>query len=397
VRVLLVCHRFPYPPTRGGKIRPFHVIKHLQREHEVTVASLWRSREEEESGRGLSDYCTKIVAERVRAPMAFARMAARVFTGEPSSMGYFHSPRLARRIRAELEETRYDMVFVHCSSVVQYVEHVRGIPRVLDFGDMDSEKWLSYAEVLRFPRSFQYWLEGAKLRKAEERMARAFDLCTCTTAAEVETLDSFGSGVRSAWFPNGVDSDYFCPVERPYDPDTVSFIGRMDYYPNVRCMVDFCRATLPLIRAARPATKVVIVGADPSAEVRGLERIPGVTVTGSVPDVRDHVRGSALTVAPLDIARGTQNKILESLAMGVPCVCSDLAAKGVDAVPGEHLLAASTREDFAAAVVRLLSDPAERSRFSEAGRARMLSNHSWEASMERMDGILAEHLAAARR
>lgn len=396
MRILFVCHRFPYPPTRGGKIRPFHIIKHLHREHDVTVASLWRSREEEEAGRGLEEHCSKIVAEHVSAPMAWARMAGRVVTSEPSSMGYFRSPRLARRIRAELRATRFDLIFVHCSSVAPYVEEVTGVPKALDFGDMDSQKWLSYADVLRFPRSFQYWLEGTKLRRAEERLARRFDLCMCTTAAEVETLDSFGTGVASAWFPNGVDADYFSPAREAYDPDTISFIGRMDYYPNARCMIDFCRDTLPLIRARRGDAKLLIVGADPSADVRRLARLPGVTVTGSVPDVRPYVRRSALTVAPLDIARGTQNKVLESLAMGVPCVCSELAARGVDTVPGEHLLTVTSPREAADVVVRVMSDPAERARLAEAGRARMLSNHSWEGSMQRMEAILREHLPGTR-
>jgi len=199
--------------------------------------------------------------------------------------------------------------------------------------------------------------------------------------------------VASDWFPNGVDAEFFAPDDGAYDPDTISFIGRMDYYPNQECMADFCANTLPLLRARRPNVKLVIVGADPSPAMQRLGDLPGVTVTGSVPDVRPFVRGSALMVAPLNIARGTQNKILEAMAMGVPVVTSNVAAGGVDALPDEHFLAADTYIGYANAILRILGDPVERLRLANAGRARMISNHAWPKSMERLDGIVARCLA----
>jgi sugar transferase (PEP-CTERM/EpsH1 system associated) len=310
-------------------------------------------------------------------------------------MGYFYAPQLARRIREELAARTYDLILVHCSSVAPYVEDVKGVRKILDFGDMDSQKWLAYAKVHRFPLSLGYWIEGTKLQRAEEEMARRFDACTCTTRAETETLVGYGTGVPADWFPNGVDLEYFRPSAEAYDPDTICFVGRMDYYPNSQCMVDFCARTLPLLRTRRPGIKLLIVGADPSRSVRRLASIPGVTVTGQVKDVRPYVRQAALTVAPLDIARGTQNKILESLAMGVPVVCSHVAAGGVDCVVGEHLLAASTPEETADAVLRLLEDPAERRRFSEAARARMLSHHTWEGAMRRFGTIVDRAMGVA--
>ena len=220
------------------------------------------------------------------------------------------------------------------------------------------------------------------------RLARRFDLCTATTRAEWETLEGYRSGTPTDWFPNGVDSEFFAPTGEPYDPDTISFVGRMDYYPNQECMFDFCARTWPLIRERRPAAKLLIVGADPSPAVRKLGELPGVEVTGSVPDVRPFVRRSALMVAPLNIARGTQNKILEAMAMGVPVVTSDIAAGGVDAVAGEHFLVARTHAECAEAVLQVMADSVERARLAAAGRARMLSNHSWPRSMQRLDGII---------
>jgi glycosyltransferase involved in cell wall biosynthesis len=166
----------------------------------------------------------------------------------------------------------------------------------------------------------------------------------------------------------------------------------MDYFPNQQCMREFCALTWPLIRAARAEATLTIVGASPSQEMKKLGELPGVTVTGTVPDVRPHVRRAAVNVATLKIARGTQNKILESLAMGVPVVASEIAAGGVDVAPGEHLLTADTPREIADQVLRLLNDPAERHRMSRAGRTRMESNHSWDASLRKLDGLIEECL-----
>ncbi|NDP41108.1 MAG: TIGR03087 family PEP-CTERM/XrtA system glycosyltransferase [Aromatoleum sp.] len=393
MRVLYVCHRFPFPPKRGGKIRPFNMIRHLAREHEVHVASIVRSAAEAAEGEGLAKYCKGYAMGRVRDPVQALRMVARLPTPTPSSMGFFYSPGLAREVRQTLARERFDLIFVHCSSVAQYVEDVAGIPKILDFGDMDSQKWLDYARYKPFPLSLGYWLEGRKMERAEKRLAGRFDLCTATTRAEWETLEAYRTSADSDWFPNGVDGEYFAPTDEPYDADTITFVGRMDYYPNQECMFDFCATTLPLLQAKRPAAKLLIVGADPSPAVQRLSKLPGVTVTGSVPDVRPYLRRSALMVAPLNIARGTQNKILEAMAMGVPVVTSRVAAGGVDAEAPEHFLAASTPAEYVAAMLRVTEDPVERRRLSAAGRARMLDRHAWDKSMQRLDGIIDRCLA----
>ena len=159
-------------------------------------------------------------------------------------------------------------------------------------------------------------------------------------------------------------------------------------HPNQQAMIHFCSDVLPVIQARRPATKLLIIGAEPSSEIRNLEENTGVSVTGTVPDVRAYVRRSALSVAPLAIARGTQNKILESMAMGVPVVCSDKAAGGVDAVSGEHLLVGDSPDQYADNVIRVLESADERRELSIAARQRVLTRHSWSASMTKLDAII---------
>ena len=392
MRVLFACHRVPYPPKRGGKIRPFNIIRHLTEQgHRVTVASLARTAREVEEAADLRRHCESLLVEVISDPAAGSRMVAWLPTTRPSSFAYFHSPRLAQRIGEALAREPFDMIFVHCSSAAPYVAAAQAPLKVLDFGDMDSQKWHEYAQYKPFPLSAGYRLEAAKLERAERRLAQRFDLCTCTTRAELKSLQALGVKTPSDWFPNGVDATFFTPAG-DYDPNLIAFVGRMDYYPNQQAVTMFCRDVLPRLRSERPTLQFRIVGADPPAFIRELGKLPGITVTGSVPDVRGFVTSAALTVAPLTIARGTQNKILESMAMGVPVVCSTAAADGVDAVPGEHLLTAANPDEYVAAVSSILDSRELRAHLAQSARARVLANHAWRSSMARLDSLLASAL-----
>ena len=369
------------------------MIRHFtEAGHKVTVASLARSEDEAKQGEGISAHCERYLLGQINGIKAWIRMFALLPTSTPSSNGYFYSSTLKKSVDKLLEQESFDLIFVHCSSVAQYVADVQGVPKILDFGDMDSQKWLIYSKIRKFPLSIGYLIEGTKLQREEARLATKFDLCTCTTRAELDTLNSYKTGVPSDWFPNGVDSHFFSPSETPYDPDTICFIGRMDYYPNQQCMIDFCKTTLPLIREIYPDIKLLIVGAEPPDFIRRLERFPGVTVTGSVDDVRPYVTSAALTIAPLKIARGTQNKILESMAMGVPAVISEEASGGIDAEPGVHVLVARTPIEYRDAIVRLLKNTAERNALAHAARARVIENHNWKSSMKKLDQIVEKCL-----
>jgi hypothetical protein len=171
----------------------------------------------------------------------------------------------------------------------------------------------------------------------------------------------------------------------------------MDYFPNQQAVLTFCREIFPLIRSQWPTVQLSIVGAAPSRAITALSAMTGISVTGTVKDVRPHVQSAALTIAPLIIARGTQNKILESMAMGVPVVASAIAARGVDAEPGRDILTANEPAEFAAAVVRLLAQPKERRRLAEAARARVVSHHSWKASMQRLDALVVRCMDGSAR
>jgi len=388
MKILYICHRFPYPPKRGGKIRPFNMIKYLSNQgHQVWVASLTRSQQEFDECSGIVDYCHQYTIGLVNESAQWVRMILHLPTPTPSSIAYFFNKKLKKQINQWIKQEDFDLIFVHCSSVAQYVEDVKHIPKILDYGDMDSQKWLTYKSFKPFPLSLGYWWEGMKMELSEKKLATKFDLSTCTTSAELETLNSYGKAKKTDWFPNGVDSDFFQPDGNQYDQNSISFIGRMDYFPNQQCMLEFCHQVLPLIKKKIPNVKLYIVGAEPSKDIKVLEQSEEVIVTGSVDDVRPYILKTAAMVAPLQIARGTQNKILEAMAMGVPVVSSSLAASGIDAIPGEHLLTADSPEEYAEKLISLMKSSSLREKYAKAGRERMLSNHSWEDSMKKMEKL----------
>ena len=385
MNILFLSHRFPYPPTRGDKIRSYNMVKYLhEKGHEVTVASLSRSPEETAECQGIKDYCHKFILVEVCEKVQNIRMVSRLLSKDPSSMGYFYSNVLQTEVNQLLHDNKYDLIVVFSSSAAQYVEHVKDIPKMLDFCDMDSQKWLAYVDYKKWPVSAGYALEGRKLEADEKRLARKFDLCSCATDFEVETLDGYDTGVASGYFPNGVDSDFFKPIEVKYTNNSICFVGRMDYYPNEVCIINFCHDVLPIIREKYPDVTFKVIGAAPPKSVLDLNEIPGVLVTGTVDDIRKHVQSCQVMVTPLVIARGTQNKILEGMSMGLPVVSSHLAARGVDAIVGEHILAATKPQEYADEIMSLFADPAKQKKFSEAGRSRVLSHHNWPRGMELM-------------
>jgi sugar transferase (PEP-CTERM/EpsH1 system associated) len=365
------------------------MLRHLAaRGHDVTLCSLTRSAEEAQSVAAVEALGIRVVAEPVRERIQSLKMLAALVTSQPCTFAYFRSRSLARRIEALLQGEPWDLILVHCSSMGRYVAHSSAAPKVMDFTDMDSRKWLDYAASRRGPIAWFYALEGRKVEREEVRLARAFDFCTTISRAELASLEQLAPGAEADWFPNGVDLDYFAPSAEPYDPDLVVFVGRMDYYPNEQAMQWFTSEVLPLLRSRRPQLKLKIVGADPPPNVRRLARLEGVEVTGYVPDVRPHVRRAAVSVAPLMIARGLQNKVLESMAMGVPVVAAARVVDGLAANAEWPIVTADTATEYLRAVSSLLDQPAERARLARASRAAVEGHFSWPRAMARLDTIM---------
>jgi sugar transferase (PEP-CTERM/EpsH1 system associated) len=378
MKILFVSHRLPYPPHRGGKIRPFNIIRHLSGKHSVVVASLAHTDTELKEGLGLKQYCDDVIFEV--CPSSTRWM---------SSVAYFWSDRLYKRIRERLLKTNFDVIVVHCAFVAQYVADWTGGFRILDFGDVDSAKWSEYSQMRRFPLSVGYKIESMKLRKYELQVARNFNHCSVTSLGELEELERLGVGVPCSLFPNGVDTTYFSPnLATQSAQNVIVFLGRMDYFPNIDGIHYFVREILPIIRRKRPDVKLRIIGSNPVRSVRELSQVPHVSLTGQVADVRPYLTDAAVSVVPLRIARGTQNKILESMAVGIPVVATPQAAKGVQAAVDRDLLVGADPACFAEAVLNLLESRSLRRSVAESARKQIETAHAWASSMKILETII---------
>jgi len=395
MRILFVCHRLPYPPNRGGKIRPFNMIRHLSRQHSVVVATLAESPAELDAGQPLRSHCAEVLVELLPPTTRWRQAVAALPTATPSSVAYFSSARLRARIAEAARHAPFDAIIVHCAFVAHHVDGIPAGLRVMDYGDLDSAKWAAYASHRALPLSLGYALESRKLRAHERRLATRFDQCTVTTQGERDEFLALQVDRPCTVIPNGVDAGHFSPApEAATGTTSLVFLGRFDYFPNIDGARYFAEEIFPEVRRRVPGCTLQIVGANPAKVVRELASRPGVQVCANVPDVRPFLQGAAVSVAPLRIARGTQNKILESMAMGVPVVATRQAARGIQAVAGEHLLVADGPKDFAESVTRLLQAPGLRATLTRAAREQIARTHHWPASMAILDEVLTAQRAS---
>ena len=390
MKIFFACHRFPFPPNRGGKIRPFNMIRHLSQKHEVVVASIAHTQRELDEGAGLKEYCSEIYAEVLPEKLRWLQAVRALPTPTPSSVAYFSSTRLHQRIKEAARKTSFDAVMVHCAFAAQYGLEVPARFCLMDFGDLDSGKWLDYSRERSFPLNLGYGFEARKLRAYERKVAGIFNYCTLTTEGELDEFNSLMTATPCSVIPNGVDTDYFQASEpNPSHKPVIIFLGRMDYFPNIDGILYFVKDVFPIIQQKLPKAELRIIGSSPVAVVQKLNERNGVTVTGFVQDVRPYLTDAAVSIAPLRLARGTQNKILESIAMGLPVVATSNAAKGVQAVPGEHLLVADSPDDFAGKVLDVLQQPNLGRSLAVAARRQIAQSHCWSGSMTLLDGILS--------
>jgi sugar transferase (PEP-CTERM/EpsH1 system associated) len=391
MNILFLCHHFPYPPDHGARIRAFHFIRHLSQTNSVTVATLAHTQQELIQGQGLKEYCHRVIAEVIPSRVRWGRALRALYSSTPSSVAYFRSVSLQRQIDDLLASENFDAIIVLCAFMAQYVLAWRGGCRILDYGDIDSAKWRDYSRYKAIPLSWAYAWEAAKLRNYERRIARHFHHCTVISRGELEEFQRFEVDVPCAIVPNGVDTDYFFyDAGNRNGAPTIVFLGRMDYFPNVDGVQYFVREVFPLVRKKLPAVELRIIGSNPAKSVRELAKIPNVSITGYVQDVRSYLRGAAVSIAPLRIARGTQNKILEALAIGIPTVATPEAAKGVECVPGKQLLVADCATAFAEEVIRVIEDSSLRKNLAEAGRLQIEQVYGWDHALGRFDTILTQ-------
>jgi sugar transferase (PEP-CTERM/EpsH1 system associated) len=394
--VLYLVHRIPYPPDKGDKVRSFHILRQLTARHRVFLGTFVDQPDDRRHVARLGRWCEDVCAVELDPKLARVASLRGLLVGEALSLPYYRNPWLARWVNGTVARHGIRQALAFSGPMAQYLD-VPGLEhRVIDFCDLDSAKWTQYAAGRAWPMSWLYRREGARLLTFERQAAERADAALFVTEAEAALFRRAAPEVadRVRVMQNGVDAERFSPELQFENPlvgggPALVFTGAMDYWPNVDAVGWFAKEILPLIRRRVPGTRFWIVGRDPAPAVQALAG-EGVVVTGAVADVRPYIAHAEVVVAPLRIARGIQNKVLEAMAMARPVVLSDAPAVGLLATPGVHCEVAGDAGSFADRVVALLQDPARRERMGAAARQRVMEAYSWEAHLASLDEMLGE-------
>lgn len=398
--LLYLVHRLPYPPNKGDKVRSYHLLKHLLTKHRVFLGTFIDDPADEPYIDTLRAMCVGLHVARLAPRSAKLRSLRGLLDGQALTLRYYRDAGLADWVDRTVREQGIGTAVVFSSSMAQYVEHRPGMRMLVDFVDVDSAKWADYAQAHRGPLSWIYRREGTHLLSYERQVAARAEASFFVTESETRLFRSLApecAGDVEAMC-NGVDADFFAPDAQrgsPYAADEIAlvFTGAMDYWPNVDAVTWFVRDALPALRRAWPALRFHIVGRSPTDAVLAL-RSEGVNVTGTVDDVRPYLQHAAVVVAPLRLARGIQNKVLEAMAMGRAVVASTSCAAPIDAEVGSELLAANEAADFVTAVSMLLAAPARAHDIGLAARQCVLQRYSWQSHLAGIERHIPAEVAA---
>jgi sugar transferase (PEP-CTERM/EpsH1 system associated) len=401
--ILFLVHRLPYPPDKGDKVRSYHLLKHLSSIHQVFLGTFLDDPADAIHIPRVRALCSELYVARIRPKLAKLRSLAGLAKGAPLSVGYYKNADFQNWVNATISHNAIDAVVIFSSVMAQFVVDVfplNSLPLLVDFVDVDSDKWTQYAGRHRWPLSWLYRREGALLLAYERRIAMRTKRSFFVTDAEVALFEKLAPECAPVLesLSNGVDAEYFSPEAARPSPFPLAapglharnlvFTGAMDYWPNIDAVIWFVQQVLTPLRQAWPGLTFYIVGRNPPLSVQSLA-CDGVVVTGSVPDVRPYLQHATLVVAPLRVARGIQNKILEAMAMARPVVASSACVNVIDARRGIELCAATSSEDFLKVIHSLLSSPELAREIGQAGRIRILSRYSWEAHLAGIDHHLS--------
>ncbi len=393
LRIFFIAQRVPFPPDRGDKITTCNEVRHLAAHHEVHVFCTADGAEDMANVAGLREIVASVTAFPVNTAMAKPRALLALLTGRPLAEAMIDEPALHAALREAKIRIPPDLVFVYSSNTAQYAEIFGATPRIMQFADLDSIKWERYAAETRPPMRWVYAIEARRTRALERRVAHAYQHSLVCTDNERRDFERLIPGAAISTAGNGVDLDYFRSAGAAKSKGGLIFTGVMDYLPNVDAVSWFARDILPLVRNAVPAAHFVICGSKPSPAVQALAQLPGVTVTGRVPDVRPFLDEAEVFVGPLRIARGIQNKVLEAMSMGLPVVSTEQVRRGAAVPAGEGIEAADDPEGFARHVIALLRDDAYRARMGAAGRRAVERDYTWAAQLRTLDRVVAEAVA----
>ncbi len=385
--LLYLVHRIPYPPNKGDKIRSYHLLKHLARKYEVHLGAFVDDENDWQYEEELKKFCKSCCLVPMNPKRAKIKSLSGLLKNEALTLPYYRSGKLDDWVKRTMDENRIGRIVVFSSAMAQYVEDVDAA-RIMDFVDVDSDKWSQYADAKSWPLNWLYRREGRLLLDYERKIAESFDASFFVSPHEAALFRNLAPAAKNRihHYSNGVDAEYFSPArdyKNPYEEDeeVLVFTGAMDYWPNVDAVCWFAQDIFPKIRSQRPKARFFIVGSNPAKSVLQLKELPGIEVTGRVEDVRPYLAHAKLAVAPLRVARGVQNKVLEAMSMARHVIASRQAMEGIET--NEGCCIANDADEFASLSLQHLDSVT-----NPAGRDAILASYDWESNLSEIDRFL---------
>jgi sugar transferase (PEP-CTERM/EpsH1 system associated) len=401
MKLLFLAHRMPFPPNKGDKIRSFNILKFLAKQHDVYLACLVDDVSDLRFIPDIERLTRRLVFERIHPRTKKLLSLRSMLRLRPITIDYFYSKALQSQIDNIIDTVDFDAFICFSSPMAEYLyrsrhanNKIRRTLRVMDLIDVDSTKWKQYAEQSRWLTSYIYRYEAYYLATYEQCIAQYFHHVLVVTEHEKNAFPG-GATQNLEAMSNGVDLEYFNPnrcLEYTSVRPTLVFTGMMDYFANIDGMTWFVEAVFPLVQAAVPDVELLIVGSKPAQEIKRMERLNGIVVTGYVDDVREYLSRATVCIVPLRIARGIQNKVLEAMAMGKAVVCTPQAHEGISAIPDKEIVVADEAEIFATKTISLLRDKTRTNQIGLAARQYVENNYSWDKNMGVLERLLdAKH------
>ncbi len=390
--LLVITTRFPYPPIGGEKLRIFTIIEHLAADFDVDVFAFYSDDRELSGLARLREICRDVQVFRLGTPAKMRNTMIGWLRGLPLQVAHYYSKRAQRTVDRLIADRGYDAVLAH---LVRTAEYTRGVPAehvVLELTDAIS---MNYYRITR-PRTgmeLLYLLERRRLLGYEAAATRRVGRCVVVAETDRRFLADHGADAAIEVITNGTEVQ-----PRPdvvVQPQTIAFLGNLRSAPNEDMVLRFAADIFPLVLAERPDARFLVIGANPSAAVRRLHDGRRIIVTGEVPDPADLLAGARVSVCPMRFGAGVQNKVLESMALGVPVVATPAGHEGIPAQAGEEILVAADDDSFARQVLAVLADDDLRDGLSAAGQEFIERSFRWNGPMADYRAVVLECAASA--
>jgi polysaccharide biosynthesis protein PslH len=386
MKLLVILSRVPYPLEKGDKLRAYYQIKELSKSHEVFLCCLSDEKVHPEAPKKLAEIAKNVSIIELRKWKVYINVLLSFLGRKPFQVAYFYQRSAHKKVKSIIQNFNPNHIYCQLIRTAEYAKDEHGIPKTLDYQDAFSKGMDRRAAQSFGLKRWFFKAESKRLLRYENIVFEYFDF-KCIISKQDRDLIYHEKRKEIAIIPNGVDFEFFKPklIDKKFD---LCFVGNMSYAPNINSTIFLVKEVLPLLLKKNPGIHLLISGANPVDEILKLSS-SNVTVRGWVDDIRDSYAESKIFVAPMFLGTGLQNKLLEAMAMKIPCVTSKLANNALGAIAGEHLLIAKTPEEYAIAIFDLLNNPEKAALISDNGRKFVESNYSWQKSTHLLEQLMA--------